>query len=134
MLKVLTKTSTPLAISVSKLPMKKDSAGKIYFFTNGESIKIGFTKNSVQKRLKQLNTGSDKQLYYLGYINGTMEDEETLHKRFSRLRLRDNGEWFEADQELLDYINSVNLEPNIYVDKNEYYDNRVMALMSLSRL
>ena len=33
--------------------------GFIYFFTNGENIKIGFTKNSVEKRLKQLNTGND---------------------------------------------------------------------------
>ena len=56
--------------------------GYVYFITNGENIKIGYTKNSVQKRLKQLNTGSDKQLYILGYMKGTMADEENLHSKF----------------------------------------------------
>ena len=56
--------------------------GYIYFITNGENIKIGYTKNSVQKRLKQLNTGIAKHLYILGYMNGTMADEENLHSKF----------------------------------------------------
>ena len=56
--------------------------GYVYFITNGENIKIGYTKNSVQKRLKQLNTGSDKQLYILGYMKGTMADEENLYSKF----------------------------------------------------
>ena len=56
--------------------------GYVYFITNGDNIKIGYTKNSVQKRLKQLNTGSDKQLYILGYMKGTMADEENLHSKF----------------------------------------------------
>lgn len=105
--------------------------GKIYFFTNGENIKIGFTKNTVQKRLKQLNTGSDKQLYYLGCFSGTMEDEKQLHKKFEKYKLRSNGEWFVADEELLGYINSINEEKNVYVCKNELFENKVMALLSI---
>ena len=105
--------------------------GYVYFITNGENIKIGYTKNSVQKRLKQLNTGSDKQLYILGYIKGTMADEEAIHPKFAQYKLRTNGEWFQASDDILDYINMVNLIPNCYVRKNEAWDNKVMAMASV---
>lgn len=106
--------------------------GYVYFITNGENIKIGYTKNSVQKRLKQLNTGSDKQLYILGYMKGTMADEENLHFKFQQYKIRNNGEWFEPSDDILDYINVVNLIPNCYVRKNEAWNNKVMAMTSVS--
>ena len=101
--------------------------GKVYFFTNGVNIKIGYTKGNIQKRLMQLNTGSDNQLYSLGYMTGDKNTENELHLKFANIRLRNNGEWFSADQHLIDYINSVNEVPNICVMKNEYFDNKVMA-------
>lgn len=79
--------------------------GYVYFITNGENIKIGYTKNSVRKRLKQLNTGSDRQLYLLGYMEGTMADEKNLHLIFETYKIRENGEWFEASENILNYIN-----------------------------
>ena len=100
---------------------------KVYFFTNGVNIKIGYTKLNIEKRLMQLNTGSDTQLYSLGYIKGDKKLEKELHQKFANLRLRNNGEWFSPDQSLIDYINSVNEVPNTYVLKNELFDNRVMA-------
>ncbi len=106
--------------------------GYVYFITNGENIKIGYTKNSVQKRLKQLNTGSDKQLYILGYMKGTMADEENLHSKFQQYKIRNNGEWFEPSDDILDYINVVNIVPNCYVRKNEAWNNKVMAMTSVS--
>lgn len=36
----------------------KNIGGFVYFITNGFNIKIGYTTN-VNRRLKQLNTGSD---------------------------------------------------------------------------
>lgn len=104
--------------------------GYVYFITNGENIKIGYTKNSVQKRLKQLNTGSDRQLYLLGYMKGTMADEKNLHLIFEIYKIRDNGEWFEASEDILNYINQVNLIPNCFVGKNEAWDNRIMVMQS----
>lgn len=44
--------------------------GYVYFITDLFNIKIGYTKNNPNKRLKQLNTGSPNQLYLLGYIKG----------------------------------------------------------------
>ena len=104
----------------------QSAEGFVYFITNGFNIKIGYT-NNVKRRLKQLNTGSDQQLFLLGYINGTKETEANLHRFFIKYKLRQNGEWFEPSSELLDYININNLIPNTFVEKNELWDNRVMA-------
>lgn len=105
--------------------------GKVYFFTNGKNIKIGYTKGDIYNRLKQLNTGSDYQLYALGYITGTKATEKELHTKFANLRLRVNGEWFASDQSLIDYINSVNEMPHIQVVINEYFNNTVMACKTI---
>ena len=103
----------------------------IYFITNKENIKIGFTSVNPQKRLKQLNTGSDKQLYLLGYQFGSMDDEKELHARFQKFRIRDNAEWFYPDQSIIDYINQNNVVENCYVFVNEYMNNTVMSALSL---
>ena len=42
--------------------------GYIYFIANKDKIKIGYTKNSVEKRLKQLQTGNDEYLVLLGFL------------------------------------------------------------------
>ena len=100
---------------------------KVYFFTNGVNIKIGYTKLNIEKRLKQLNTGSDTQLYPLGFVSGNKSLEKELHWKFAKFRIRNNGEWFYPDQSLIDYINSVNEIPNTCVLKNELFDNKLMA-------
>ena len=90
--------------------------GKIYFITDTKNIKIGFTSGDVKKRLQQLNTGSPFNLYILGWIEGDLQKEKELHKKFANLRLKQNGEWFEAHMDLINYINEVNEKPNTYVD------------------
>lgn len=102
--------------------------GKVYFFTNGNNIKIGYTKGDITKRLKQLNTGSDAQLYCLGYITGNKLKEKELHQYFSKYKIRNNGEWFYSSLELIEYINKFNERPNTYVEKNEYL-NQVMTFL-----
>lgn len=109
-------------------PKRSEQEGKIYFITNFSEIKIGFTTLSPVKRLKQLNTGSSTQLYLLGYISGTMQTESDLHKRFNSIRVRQNGEWFYGTDDLIDYINQVNEWPNKYVIRNEFLDNKIMAM------
>lgn len=106
----------------------------IYFITNKENIKIGFTSVTPQKRLKQLNAGSDKQLYLLGYQFGSMDDEKELHARFQKFRIRDNAEWFYPDQSIIDYINQNNIIENCYVFVNEYMNNTVMSTLGLRRV
>lgn len=106
--------------------------GKVYFFTNGENIKIGYTNNTLKNRLKQLNTGSDNQLYALGYITGDKEKEKELHLKFSREKIRNNGEWFYPSSEIIDYINSVNEKENIYIEK-DIGTNKLIPLFKISK-
>ena len=77
--------------------MQKDIKGKVYFLSDGEYIKIGFTTKTIEKRIKQLSTGSAKRIFCLGYFQGTVEDESNLHRRFGKLRLRSEGEWFASE-------------------------------------
>lgn len=88
----------------------------VYFFSNRKNIKIGYTKNTVEKRLQQLNTGSDSKLYCVGYMQGDMETEKQLHREFANERIRQNGEWFRPSEKLIDYINSHSEKPNSYVE------------------
>ena len=88
----------------------------VYFFSNQKNIKIGYTRGKVESRLKQLNTGSDSKLYCVGYIQGDINKEKELHKKFNNYRLRQNGEWFAPAEELIDYINSNNEKPNTYIE------------------
>ena len=52
----------------------------VYFITDGENIKIGYTKGKPENRLKQLNTGNDKKLFLLGYIQGNKDKEKELQE------------------------------------------------------
>lgn len=88
----------------------------VYFFSNGKNIKIGYTKNKVETRLQQLNTGSDSKLYCIGYIQGDLEKEKQLHRQFANDRVRKNGEWFLPSDDLVDYINSNNEKLNVYIE------------------
>ena len=101
----------------------------IYFITDMTNIKIGYTKNDVYKRLKQLQTGCANNLYLLGWIDGDKTKEKELHKKFSNYKIRFNGEWFCPSVEVLDYINKNNLQKNTYVD---IIDGKVMSFLSVS--
>lgn len=65
----------------------------IYFVTDGEYVKIGFTdKDDVQQRLNALQIGNARELKLLGTILGGREEEALLHRVFDGFRVR--GEWF----------------------------------------
>ena len=123
------KTSTILLNWTNKL--KDDDMGFVYFITDGEFIKIGTTRVDVKKRLKQLNTGSSKQLYLLGYIYGDKKEEKRIHKLFEKDKIRDNGEWFLASDSLIDFINNKNEMKNVCVIKNELMNNYLMTTLKL---
>ena len=65
----------------------------IYFITDGEYVKIGFTdQDDAENRLKALQVGNARKLTLIGTIPGGLTEEATLHKVFAQLRA--NGEWF----------------------------------------
>lgn len=100
----------------------------IYFITDITYIKIGYTKNDIKKRLKQLQTSNAKKLYLLGWMEGTMEDEKRLHTIFGQYKVRHNGEWFKPDESLLTFINNNNLKENCKV---ENIDGQIMSFLSI---
>ena len=65
----------------------------IYFIqaVSGGPIKIGYAKN-IWSRLGGLQTSHPEKLTVLGYIEGDLETERSLHDRFAESRL--SGEWF----------------------------------------
>lgn len=100
---------------------------KVYFITDGEFIKIGYTSGSIKKRIQQLQTGCAKKIYEVGYIEGSKEKEEELHKIFGNYRMQ-GTEWFIADRSLVEYINENNLNKNIYLFKE---NNKIFPCQSI---
>lgn len=84
----------------------------VYFIKEAAmgSIKIGISRN-VAKRMSELQRVIPQKLECLGCIEGNHMKEKNLHKQFSHLKIR--GEWFKPDQELLDFLDQINLEPMI---------------------
>lgn len=85
----------------------------VYFLSNGIHVKIGYTRRKdINKRIKELSTGSSSPLYLLGVIkDGDLNLEKKLHKNFRVINL----EWHEGSEELVSYINENN-DLNLYVD------------------
>lgn len=65
------------------------------------TVKIG-TSNDPNKRLKQLQTGNNKQLVIVGLIKGGQELEKNIHALFRESRIK--GEWFKYTQEIEDFF------------------------------
>jgi len=72
-------------------------AGYIYVLLdeNGRR-KLGKTRNDVEKRVKQLQTGNAEQITieYRLQVNDMRHAETSIHELFAADRLRINGEWF----------------------------------------
>lgn len=79
----------------------------IYFIQHTDFIKIGYTKE-IHKRLSGLQVSSPVKLKVLGLIPGNFEDESKYHIMFEHLR--SHGEWFSADQDLIDFISKQNTD------------------------
>ncbi len=65
--------------------------GYIYFVTDGEAIKIGISGDPLG-RIKNMQTGSPRELRLLAAIAGSEAAETELHRKFAHLNVR--GEWF----------------------------------------
>ena len=67
--------------------------GIVYFISDGEYIKIGYTFNLLD-RLASLQCGNAKTLFVKDkyYCQFPFEEEQYLHKKYKNQRMR--GEWF----------------------------------------
>jgi len=78
---------------------------EMIYFIQGQSsrkVKIGFTKDSISRRLSQLQTGSPELLKLIGCCNGDTDFEAKLQLLFSSTH--SHNEWFYESSELNDYI------------------------------
>ena len=76
----------------------------VYAISDGENIKIGVARHPA-KRLKTLATGNSNKLTMLGYFSGGFKLEKEIHN--SNKKIRDNGEWLESSESLIEYLNSM---------------------------
>lgn len=78
----------------------------IYFIraVNSGTIKIGVS-NDPKRRLDSMQTGSPEPLELLGVLPGGMDEEKRLHQKFARSRI--HGEWFRADEHLMQGIEAL---------------------------
>jgi hypothetical protein len=80
--------------------------GQIYYLSDGEHIKIGFTTDW-SKRQRVYATYSPRQLELLAIHAGTEADEKRLHRMFKEHRAR--NEWFHQSPELLAHIRTLDV-------------------------
>ena len=78
----------------------------VYFIQAGKEpkVKIGIT-NSIDNRLKQLQTGCPYPLNILAIIPGGRKKEKELHKRFEKYS--EIGEWFSLSGDLQDFVDKL---------------------------
>lgn len=81
---------------------------KIYLLKAGEFYKIGITKNTIESRIKQLQTGNPHVIEIAYKVEDMAEEhvqyyENALHQFFKDLRL--TGEWFKlTDKDVISTI------------------------------
>ncbi len=102
----------------------------VYLISSGEQgekkYKIGFTKNSVENRIKQLKTGNHNQFTIEKVFEtkwGT-KIESILHRNYQSNRI--SGEWFElSDKQVDGFINECQNLENFLTDwfKNSTFKN-----------
>lgn len=82
--------------------------GYIYFATDGEFIKIGWTGVwPPSERIRKQQTGNGRLLWILGCIPGSQQAERGYHKRFAHHRA--HGEWFRVTPELEQFIRATQM-------------------------
>lgn len=93
---------------------------KIYILQVGDFFKIGYTTNSVEKRVKQLQTGSPDKITikYIFESNYKMSVERSLHRLFSHKRI--SGEFFDLSVDDLNKIPTLCSTIEKALQKSEY--------------
>jgi hypothetical protein len=78
--------------------------GYVYFLGNREMgmVKIGYSADSPENRLKALQTGSPVLLERMGIVRGDKSLEYWLHSKFKKDR--SHGEWFRLSASIDEWI------------------------------
>jgi hypothetical protein len=84
-----------LGDTIKLLNRTKHANSQVYFIHDGEYVKIGVTNSGVQKRIKNLQTGSSRPLRVVATIQSCepYKLESSLHTMFADKRVK--GEWFD---------------------------------------
>lgn len=90
------------------IPMPKDCLenelfvpGGVYVIGFSDFVKIGWSF-SIARRIEEIQIGVPEKLTVYRCLEGTIQHERALHRRFSKYRLR--GEWFRLDGDLAEWI------------------------------
>jgi len=86
-------------------PPKPAETSVVYFLAAGPFIKIGKGSGDATKRASELQTGCPYPITILATMPGGVREEKALHRRFARIRA--HGEWFRAEDFLLNFIASI---------------------------
>jgi hypothetical protein len=73
----------------------------IYFVKANDRVKIGYAEDP-SSRIPSIQTSSPYKLEVLLIIDGSIEVERELHKRFQKYRI--TGEWFKYDDRLEAFV------------------------------
>lgn len=84
-----------------KAPVKS-RAGQVYYLSDGEHIKIGFTTDW-ETRKKKYATHAARPPVLLAICPAYRSRETELHQQFKQYRVR-RGDWFYPGPELLEHI------------------------------
>ncbi len=109
----------------------------IYFIQQGKTgaIKIGYTKNSITKRIVALQSASPHKLNLLCILEGTEKQERALHNLFSPYKLQ--GEWFESHPTIMMFLFNLIFDKTISFKRlnsslDEYLKNQEISIISLA--
>lgn len=83
----------------------KKNSEYVYFLKADKFIKIGKSSGSPHSRINSLQTGCPFPIMLIAFIEGGLEKESELHKKFDQYRV--HGEWFLGTGELLEFIYSL---------------------------
>lgn len=80
----------------------------VYFILDREAgaVKVGYSA-APMKRLAQLQTAIPRKLELLGAVSGDMGTEADFHRRFDKAYKKLEGEWYQANDDILDHITEI---------------------------
>lgn len=81
----------------------------VYFATDGERIKIGFSSNPYARRAS-LSSQIKRKVTILAILDGDRSAERKFHKRFGRLSV--GREWFKFEGPLRKFVRSLPPPPS----------------------
>jgi hypothetical protein len=94
-------------------------------FEGRKLYKIGYTRRTIDKRIKEIRTGNGSEIYLVESFSSVWgtKIESHLHKQFMTKKL--NGEWFDlTDEDLKSFTSRCESIHNVFqtiVKDNTYY-------------